>query len=179
MGLIGEAAPDTHNRMEQSLILEWDLDELAAAMHLEKDEVLMYFRDGRRISFIMERRIRDAFPSWKLAPSEGSGFDLIDDEGGCWEARSVSSGIYFCPSYMVGSGRKFEEAGFLAKLDAIQGYVCSDIMKFPRVPVYMVPGDLILDLYQRGQLGAGTRISSARFYDLIVPKLPPPKVIDD
>lgn len=80
---------------------------------------------------------------------------------------------------MVGSGRKFEEAGFLAKLDAIEGYVCSDIMKFPRVPVYMVPGDLILDLYQRGQLGAGTRISSARFYDLIVPKLPPPKVIDD
>ncbi len=165
--------------MTRSLILEWDLDELASAMHLEKDEVLMYFRDGRRISFILERRIRDAFPSWKLAPSEGSGFDLIDNNGGCWEARSVSSGIYFCPSYMVGSGRSFEEVGFLKKLEAIEGYVCSDIMKFPEVPVYMVPSDLILDLYRKGQLGAGTRISSARFYSSVVPLLPPPVVIDD
>ncbi len=158
--------------MEQSLILEWDLDELAAAMHLEKDEVLMYFRDGRRISFILERRIRYAFPSWKLAPSEGSSFDLIDDNGGCWEARSVSSGIYFCPSYMVGSGRVFEEQGFMQKLENIEGYVCSDIMKFPQVPVYMVPSDLILDLYKKKQLGAGTQISRERFYSTIVPLLP-------
>jgi len=148
-------------------------------MRLEKNEVLRYFRDGRRISFILERRIRDAFPSWKLAPSEGSGLDLIDDNGRCWEARSVSSGIYFCPSYMVGSGRVFEERGFLQKLDNIEGYVCSDIMKFPQVPVYMVPSALILDLYRKGQLGAGTRISSARFYSSIVPLLPPPVVIDD
>lgn len=165
--------------MTQSLILEWDLDELAAAMHLEKDEVLMYFRDGRRISFIMERRIRDAFPSWKLAPSEGSGFDLIDEQGKNWEARSVSSGIYFCPSYMVGSGRKFEEKGFITKLDDVAGYVCSDIMKFPCVPVFMVPSDLIRELYYAGRLGAGTRISSASFYSTIVPRLPKPVVIDD
>ncbi|WP_027443186.1 hypothetical protein [Erythrobacter cryptus] len=164
--------------MANSLILEWDLDELAAAMHLEKDEVLVYFRDGRRISFILERRIRDAFPSWKLAPSEGSGFDLIDDKGGRWEARSISSGIYFCPSYMVGSGRVFEEQGFLQKLENIEGYVCSDIKKFPQVPVFVVPSDLIFDLYRKGQLGAGTRISSARFYSTIVPLLSS-VVIDD
>jgi hypothetical protein len=121
--------------MTQSLILEWDLNQLADAMHLSPDDVLAYFRDGRRISFIIERRIRDAFPSWTLAPSEGSGFDLIDDQGRNWEARSVSSGIYFCPSYMVGSGRKFEEQGFIRKLDHIAGYVCSDIMKFPQVLV--------------------------------------------
>jgi hypothetical protein len=109
--------------MVQSLILEWDVDQLASAMHLTKEEVLTYFRDGRRISFILERRIRDAYPDWLLAPSEGSGFDLIDNSGMKWEARSVSSGIYFCPSYMVGSGRRFEEGSFLAKLDAIAGYV--------------------------------------------------------
>jgi hypothetical protein len=165
--------------MTMSLVLEWDLGNLAAAMHLDEGEVLTYFRDGRRISFILERRIRDAFPSWTLAPSEGSGFDLIDEKGGCWEARSVSSGIYFCPSYMVGARRVFEEQGFLQKLEKIEGYVCSDIMKFPQVPVYMVPSDLILDLYRKGHLGAGTRISSARFYSNIVPLLPPPVVIDD
>jgi hypothetical protein len=165
--------------MAQSLILEWNLDELASAMHLTRDEVLTYFRDGRRISFILERRIRDAYPNWLLAPSEGSGFDLIDDSGRKWEARSVSKGIYFCPSYMVGSGRHFEESGFLAKLDAIAGYVCSDIMKFPSVPVFMVPSELIRELYSGGQLGAGTRISSAGFYSTIVPRLPKPIVIND
>jgi hypothetical protein len=165
--------------MAQSLILEWDLDELASAMHLTKDEVLTYFRDGRRISFILERRIRDAFPSWTLAPSEGSGFDLTDEQGRNWEARSVSSGIYFCPSYMVGSGRRFEEQGFISKLDDVAGYVCSDIMKFPWVPVFMVPSDLIRELYHAGRLGAGTRISSAGFYSTIVPRLPKPVVIDD
>jgi hypothetical protein len=148
-------------------------------MHLTKDEVLAYFRDGRRISFILERRIRDAFPSWTLAPSEGSGFDLIDEKGRNWEARSVSSGIYFCPSYMVGSGRRFEESGFLTKLDDVAGYVCSDIMKFPCVPVFMVPWELIRKLYLARRLGAATRVSSAAFYSTIVPHLPKPVIIGD
>lgn len=164
--------------MTESLLFEWDLEQLADAMHLSEDEVLSYFTDGRRISFILERRIRDAL-GWTLAPSEGSGFDLIDDEGRNWEARSVSKGIYFCPSYMVGSGRKFDEVGFIGKLDTIAGYVCSDIMKFPKVPVWIVPCDLIRELYHSGKLGAGTRISSSSFYTKIVPLLDPPVVISD
>jgi hypothetical protein len=153
------------------MVLDWDLEALALAMHLHPEEVLAYFRDGRRISFILERRIRDALPNWQLAPSEGSGFDLIDQKGRNWEARSVSSGIYFCPSYMVGSGRTFAEAGFLAKLDSIAGYVCSDIMKFPQVPVYMVPAELIRELYYGNLLGAGTKISSSLFYSRVVSRL--------
>jgi hypothetical protein len=49
-------------------------------MHLSEREVLTYFQGGRRISFMLERRIRDQL-GWTLAPSEGSGFDLIDDAG--------------------------------------------------------------------------------------------------
>lgn len=49
-----------------------------------------------------------------------------------WEVRSISrNGIYFCPSYMVGSGRKFNEAGFLVKIAEISGYIVSDIERFP------------------------------------------------
>jgi len=72
---------------------------------------------------------------------------------------------------MVGSGRRFEEAGFLAKLDAIGGYICADIIKFPKVPVFIAPSPLIRRLYQRGQLGSTTSISRERFYRLIVPEL--------
>lgn len=164
--------------MSESFVFEWNLAELSQAMHLSEAEVLSYFQDGRRISFMLERRIRDQL-GWTLAPSEGSGFDLIDDKGMNWEVRSVSSSIYFCPSYMVGSGRSFQEAGFIEKLDAIAGYVCSDIKKFPRVPVWIIPVDYIRQLYLNGLLGSNTSISSANFYNRVVPLLAPPEIIDD
>ena len=43
-----------------------------------------------------------------------AGYDLIDAKGGKWEVRSISKGgIYFSPSYMVGSGRSFNKKDFL------------------------------------------------------------------
>jgi hypothetical protein len=157
--------------MAHKLLFDWDLQALSAAMSIPPNDVEAYFRDGRRVSFLLERRIRDSFPGWKLAPSEGAGFDLLDELGGKWEVRSVSKNIYFCPSYMVGSGRKFAEDGFFAKLDAIGGYICSDITTFPKVPVYVIPSDLIRRLYLAGKLGGTTAISRDRFYSVIVPEL--------
>ena len=105
--------------MPHKLLFEWDLEALSASMGIPAADVELYFRDGRRVSFLLERRIRDAFPNWKLAASEGAGYDLLDEVGGKWEVRSISKSIYFCPSYMVGSGRKFGEEGFFAKLGDI------------------------------------------------------------
>lgn len=157
--------------MDRTLRFTWDLDELATSLKIRREDVALYFRDGRRISFILERRFRDAHQGWRLAPSEGAGYDLIDEAGQCWEVRSVSKNIYFCPSYMVGSGRRFDERGFFEKLDSIGGYLCSDITLFPDVPVFVVPSPLIRRLYNAGQLGAGTSISRERFYSLVVPAL--------
>lgn len=125
--------------MSHKLLFEWDLAALSSSMHIPEADIELYFRDGRRVSFLLERRIRDSFEGWKLAPSEGAGYDLLDEIGGKWEVRSVSKNIYFCPSYMVGSGRSFAEAGFFTKLDAIGGYICSDITTFPKVPVDVTP----------------------------------------
>jgi hypothetical protein len=157
--------------MSHKLIFEWDLQALSASMGISAPDVELYFRDGRRVSFLLERRIRDAFPGWTLAASEGAGYDLLDDVGGKWEVRSISKSIYFCPSYMVGSGRKFGEEGFFTKLDMIGGYICSDITTFPKVPVYVVPADLVRALYLEGSLGPSTLISRANFYRKVVPEL--------
>lgn len=164
--------------MSESFVFEWDLSKLADAMHLTEEEVLIYFQDGRRISFVLERRIRDEL-GWALAPSEGSGYDLVDKDGLKWEVRSVSKNTYFCPSYMVGKGRTFEAGGFIAKLDTLAGYVCSDIKKFPKVPVWIIPVEIIRSLYSEGKLGLSTSISSSAFYSRIVPLLPNPEIIDD
>ena len=123
--------------IERVGVLQWDLEEIAESLHLTVQDTRKYFTDGRRVSFILERRICHEIIGGRLSPSEGAGFDLIDPRGRKWEVRSITGGgIYFCPSYMVGSGRRFEERGFLEKLDEIEGYVVSDVTRFPEIPVW-------------------------------------------
>jgi hypothetical protein len=148
--------------------LEWDLDTLATAMRLPKSDVVRYFNDGRRISFILERRLAYEVLNGQLAPTEGAEFDLVDADGHKWEVRSISrSGIYFCPSYMVGSGRSFDESGFLKKLEAIEGYVVSDIDAFPRVNWWQLSSVVVRNWWDRSLLGAGTKTARAKILQLI------------
>ena len=154
--------------VERVGVLEWDLESAAQSLHLTRSEVQQYFTDGRRVSFILERRICREIVKGTLSPSEGAGFDLIDENGQKWEVRSItSSGIYFCPSYMVGSGRKFDEDGFMAKLSEIEGYFVGDVAEFPKIPVWKIPEATVRSWYERGMLGAGTKISRSNALRLL------------
>ena len=83
-------------------ILSWNIEEIARALKIKPEDVREYFTDGRRVSFIVERRIAREVLKGTLAPTEGAGYDVIDSFGGKWEVRSITrGGIYFCPSYMV------------------------------------------------------------------------------
>jgi hypothetical protein len=148
--------------------LSWDLDAISAALKITREDALRYFTDGRRVSFIVERRLSAEVLHGTLALSEGAGYDVLDPEGGKWEVRSITnSGAYFCPSYMVGSGRSFAEAGFLVKLDDIKGYILADVSLFPDVPFWQIPVDIIRNWYKNRQLGAGTKINRVRLLQLI------------
>tara|TARA_B100000886_G_C20324198_1_gene449462 strand:- start:304 stop:777 length:474 start_codon:yes stop_codon:yes gene_type:complete len=154
--------------MKPSGHLNFDLQEIATALRISKKDAQIYFTDGRRISFLIERRAVDAMPGSSLAPSEGSGFDLIDANGGKWEVRSLTKGgIYFCPSYMVGSGRKFAESGFLAKLSEIDGYFVTDITQFPDMPYWIIRYSTIEQLWSDGSLGKSSKITRKKFLQLI------------
>jgi len=153
--------------MEKKLI-EWDLAEVSKALQLTEVETKEYFTDGRRVSFMIERRLAKILGG-TLAPSEGASFDLLDSEGKKWEVRSLTKGgIYFCPSYMVGSGRAFEEKGFLKKLQEIKGYLISDITKFPKVPYWSISSEKIKELYLGGHLGSTTKITRKIFFETII-----------
>src|SRR3989339_99237 len=146
--------------MKRNGIFNWDVEQIDNALKITKDEVKEYFTDGRRISFLLERRLAREVLKGKLAPSEGAGFDLIDFEGNKWEVRSISKGgIYFCPSYMVGSGRSFNEKGFLKKLKEIKGYIISDIESFPEIPFWIIPVEQVTQWWEEGKLGTTTKIS--------------------
>jgi hypothetical protein len=143
-------------------LLTWNISEISSALKIGAADVREYFTDGRRVSFILERRLANEVVRGKLAPSEGAGYDLLDSQGRKWEVRSITKGgIYFCPSYMVGSGRSFDEPGFLIKLKEIEGYIISDVESFPNVPFWILPKTTVENWWRNGKLGAGTKISRA------------------
>ena len=150
--------------MEKKFKLQWDIEKLSEAFQVTKDDVREYFTDGRRVSFIIERRLKWDHPGWQLAPSEGAGYDLKDPDGGLWEVRSVTKGgVYFTPSNQVGSGRKFNEDGFQGKLSGIKGFILTDIEKFPSMDVYVLPVTNVIRWHKQGLLGANAKISRAKF----------------
>ena len=154
--------------MEPSGWLEFDVQSIAESLGISESDAQLYFTDGRRVSFLIERRAVESMPGSRLAPSESSGFDLIDTNGGHWEVRSLSKGgIYFCPSYMVGSGRKFEEAGFLDKLQDIAGYFVTDITTFPIMPYWIIDYRIIERWWGLGLLGKNSKVTRTKFLSLI------------
>ncbi|PYJ56794.1 MAG: hypothetical protein DME24_21135 [Verrucomicrobia bacterium] len=126
-----------------------------------------YFTDGRRVAFLIERRIAHE-EGFRLAPSEGAAFDLVNGNGASWEVRNITrSGIYFCPSYMVGSGRSFDTAGFLKKLQGIAGYIVTDIESFPTVPYWILSRGIVEQWWRANRLGSGTKISRDKMLELL------------
>jgi len=93
---------------------------------------------------------------------------VFDSQGKKWEVRSITrGGIYFCPSYMVGSGRSFNEKGFLQKISEIEGYIISDIESFPNIPIWRVLSKEVLKWWELGKLGNTTKISRSKALKLI------------
>lgn len=148
--------------------LTWDIDSLATAMKITKEDVREYFTDGRRVSFIIERRLAYEVFHGKLPKSEGAGYDLIDKDDGLWEVRSITDGgVYFCPSNMVGKGRQFNEAGFLRKLNQIRGYALADVVGFPNVPFWIINKNIVRKWWDEGKLGENSKISYKKAIQLL------------
>jgi hypothetical protein len=60
---------------------------------------------------------------------------------------------------MVGSGRSFNEKGFLKKLKEIKGYIISDIESFPEIPFWIIPVEQVIQWWEERKLGTTTKIS--------------------
>jgi len=156
--------------MDISGKLTWDVSKLSDAMHLDEEDVIKYFKDGRRMSFILERRICKEVLGGKLPESEGASFDLFDADGEKWEVRSVTAGgTYFCPSSMVGAGRNFDEEGFLKKLEGVKGYILADITKFPEVEYWSVNSYEVIGMYIDKKISRTTQVSRDKVMQLTKP----------
>jgi hypothetical protein len=152
---------------DRGMVLAWSIPEIAKALKIEEGDVEEYFTDGRRVSFLLERRIAKRL-DWVLAPSEGAGYDLVDRKGRQWEVRSITKGgVYFSPSKDVGSGRSYTEKGFMDKVGHLAGYVLCDIESFPRIPFWIIPVEQVLRWKDGGLLGTQARASRSKILDLL------------
>ena len=68
---------------------------------------------------------------------------------------------------MVGAGRKFDEAGFQAKLDEIKGYYVARITTFPEVEVFKIDVEQVREWHKNNELGPSTKISKAKMEQLL------------
>jgi len=88
--------------------------------------------------------------------------------------RSITpGGVYFTPSAQVESGRVFGEPAFLAKLDAVAGFILADTVEFPVVTVFKVSTDHVKRWYKNKELNAAAKISRAGFHARLTPQLAP------
>ena len=146
--------------MKPTGLLDWDTVQIAEALRIDEGSVREYFTDGRRVAFLIERRLRTDM-DYKMTPSEGAAFDLIDPQGGKWEVRSITraSGVRFCPSSMVGTQREFDETKFLEKLDEVSGYILADIQQFPKIPYWRIPVNYVRQWWNTKQLRSRSEVN--------------------
>lgn len=162
--------------MKPTHILRFDMFELAQGLQLRDEDVLELFTDGRRSSWVMERRIARA-EGWTPA-MEGAEYDLVDPLFRKWEVRSLSRrGTHFCPSSMIGTGREFTVSGFLQRLCFLDGYVIADVTKFPDVPYWIVPRHVVQVWWVGGHLGINTKVARKKMVEML-DNLPPQQIMN-
>ena len=85
-----------------------------------------------------------------------------------WEVRSIAKqGVYFCPSYKVGSGRTFDIVGFKKKLAEVEGYFVADLTQFPDVPYWRIASGQVREWPEGRRLGAASKVSRASILALL------------
>jgi len=138
--------------------ISWDANSLKDALGLTFDEVYEFFTDGRKVAFLLEKRLFKRFGE-KEAKS-GSPFDFITPDDAKVEVRVVTRhGVFFCPCSMKGSGRHFDAEKFKEKLLQVDFYLLADLTTFPDTQFIAVPSSCIYDAWINGKLGPTTSIS--------------------
>ena len=121
---------------------------------LSQNKVNKLFQDGGKASGFLELQLEEWFPD--LTFVDGKGYDHIDKNNVKYDAKCFTkSGCKFCPSVMLGAGRKIdEEKLWNHAMEMVYIFCC--IVDFPTVHIVFKKGsDLIR--YRKGHIPFGDR----------------------
>lgn len=126
-------------------IYEYDFTGTIQFGSLEPDFLYEMFRDGRFCCEPLSRHLEQQFDGLEFVDRKG--YDFIHPELGKIEKKQITKGgLKFCPSAMIGAGRKVnyqEVVEHIHNLNLV--YVLADITEFPKVRVTFVNGRDLLD----------------------------------
>ena len=121
---------------------------------LSQERVNNLFRDGRMASGFLELQLEEWFPDLTFVDQKG--YDHVDENGVKYDAKCFTKGgAKFCPSVMLGAGRKVNEE-VLWKHATNMIYIFCDIVDFPKVSVIFKCGS-DLTRYRKGSIPFGDR----------------------
>jgi len=114
-------------------VLRWNVGLVSEALRLPVRETVEYFRDGRIIGDLIERRLATKL-DFTPEPVRGGGVVLRDSGNFVWRVRMLTDHVAFAPQSMFGVGRKFRATEFRDFLGTFQGYIVADVHAWPEVP---------------------------------------------
>ena len=117
---------------------------------LSNEQINNIFQDGRSASRFLEYQLEKWFPDLTFVDKHG--YDHIDSDGNKYDAKCFTKrGSKFCPSNMIGGGRKVNESVFLEHAKTIT-YIFCDIIDFPKVKITFKSGEDMAKKYKNGNI---------------------------
>jgi len=120
--------------------------------NLDKNTCIELYKDGRVFSHFIERWLEKIYPLKFISGCKG--YDHIDINNSLIlydEKTFTKNGCNFCPSNMIGGGRKFDKLIFDEKSKKIIFCIISNI-NFPIIQIKFISGIKLIKLYPKGKI---------------------------
>ena len=119
---------------------------------LSPETVNDIFKDGRAFSHFIEKWLEQKYPLKHIPGCKNYDFVDINNEEIKYDEKTFTSrGCKYCPSSMIGTGRKFNKEEFEEKTKRLIFCIVSNI-HFPRIRVKFVRGISLLAKYPNGSI---------------------------
>jgi hypothetical protein len=142
---------DTESSVELDTTFTHDIYKFEFA-DLPRDDVIAIYKDGRVFSHFIEKWICNHFPLTHVGGCKK--YDFVDNnypDTKYDEKTFTKGGCHFCPSNMLGQGRKFDETIFREKTLGMIFAIVSNV-QFPRIKIKFMRGANLLKMYPKAHI---------------------------
>lgn len=138
------------NNIEYDTVYNFDLTDHFKFGDLSNKELENVFKDGRAISHFLQEQAKYWFPS--LIRKDTKEYDFLDGENNKYEMKCFTKkGCKFCPSNMIGKGRKKDE-NRIKDISKYTSYIICDVTSFPTIQIVFKKGKDLLSEYPKASI---------------------------
>ena len=120
--------------------------------NLSKEYITEIFKDGRPFSYFIEKWLEQNYPLKHITGCKSYDFVDINNNDILYDEKTFTNkGCNFCPSNMLGQGRKFDEGVFIEKSNKLIFCIVSNI-NFPEIKIKFMKGSDLIKSYPKGKI---------------------------